>query len=77
MLLLSRPPEIHASFTCGLDWIGLVAVTLNQHAYDNARRLIDEGAYVIDDRDMWSEHQPSAAQEKPQLDVSRIRRPAR
>jgi hypothetical protein len=40
-----------------------VTVTLNQRGYDGARRLVDDGAYVIDDRDRWSEHQPSAAQE--------------
>jgi hypothetical protein len=69
MPLLSRPPEIHASFTWGLDWIGRVVVTLNQCGYDNARRLIDEGAYVIDDRDMWSEN--AAVHLHGQLDAIR------
>jgi hypothetical protein len=38
-------------------------VKLNNRAYDHAQKLIDEGRVVIDDRDEWSEHQPSAAQE--------------
>jgi hypothetical protein len=40
-----------------------VAVTLNERAYDHAQQLIAAGAYVIDDRDAWSEHQPSTQQE--------------
>jgi hypothetical protein len=40
-----------------------MAVTLNQRAYEHARKLIDDGQFVLDDRDMWSEHRPSAQQE--------------
>ncbi|HEX8856818.1 MAG TPA: hypothetical protein VF752_14570 [Thermoleophilaceae bacterium] len=40
-----------------------MAVKLNNRAYDHAQRLINDGHYVIDERDDWSEHQPSAAQE--------------
>jgi hypothetical protein len=40
-----------------------VTVRLNQRAYDHARDLIAVGRFVIDDRDAWSEHQPSAPQE--------------
>jgi hypothetical protein len=36
---------------------------LNQRAFDQARDLIMAGKYVIDDRDAWSEHQPSAQRE--------------
>lgn len=36
-----------------------MAVKLNARAFDRAKRLIAEGRYVIDDRDAWSEHQPS------------------
>jgi hypothetical protein len=36
---------------------------LNETAYQHAQRLIDEGHAVLDERDDWSEHQPSAAQE--------------
>jgi len=40
-----------------------MAVTLNQRGYEHARKLIDDGRFVLDDRDMWSEHQPSTARE--------------
>ena len=39
-----------------------MAVKLNETAYEHARDLIAAGRYVIDDRDAWSEHQPSARQ---------------
>jgi hypothetical protein len=38
-------------------------VRLNATAYENARRAIAEGKVVIDERDAWSEHQPSPQQE--------------
>jgi hypothetical protein len=38
-------------------------VSLNGKAYDHARRLIADGKIVLDDRDAWSEHQPTAQQE--------------
>ncbi|MCW2718749.1 MAG: hypothetical protein QOG20_6021 [Pseudonocardiales bacterium] len=44
-------------------YAGGMAVTLNQRAYDHARRLVAEGAVVDDDRDAWSEHRPSPQQE--------------
>jgi hypothetical protein len=40
-----------------------MAVTLNKRAYDHARKLVENGKLVLDERDEWSEHQPSAAQE--------------
>jgi hypothetical protein len=40
-----------------------MAVTLNQRAYEHAKELIDEGRFVFDERDAWSEHQPSAMKE--------------
>jgi hypothetical protein len=40
-----------------------MAVRLNQTAFDQAKTLIREGKYVADDRDAWSEHEPSAEQE--------------
>jgi hypothetical protein len=40
-----------------------MAVTLHRAGYDHARRLIEEGRVVLDERDAWSEHQPSAADE--------------
>jgi hypothetical protein len=36
---------------------------LNERAYDHAKRLIGEGRFVLDDRDDWSEHQPSGRDE--------------
>ena len=42
---------------------GTMAVKLNEAAYDHAKSLIWAGKYVIDDRDAWSDHQPSAQQE--------------
>jgi hypothetical protein len=40
-----------------------MAVKLNESAFDYAKTLVKKGDYVIDDRDAWSEHQPSAAEE--------------
>jgi hypothetical protein len=40
-----------------------VAVTLNERAFSHAEKLLRAGAMVLDDRDDWSEHQPSARQE--------------
>ena len=40
-----------------------MAVRLNQTASDQAKRLIREGKFVADERDAWSEHQPSAEKE--------------
>jgi hypothetical protein len=40
-----------------------MAVKLNRKAYDHAKKLVQDGMVVLDERDDWSEHQPSAAQE--------------
>jgi hypothetical protein len=40
-----------------------MAVTLSRTAYTHAQRVIKERKVVIDDRDDWSEHQPSAEEE--------------
>jgi len=40
-----------------------MAVKLNERAFAHARTLVAEGRFVYDDRDAWSEHQPSAAEE--------------
>lgn len=32
---------------------------LNDRAYEYAQRLVTEGKFVLDERDDWSEHQPS------------------
>jgi len=40
-----------------------MAVKLNRRGYDHAKALVEEGRVELDDRDDWSEHQPSAADE--------------
>lgn len=40
-----------------------MAVRLNERAFEHAKSLIDAGRYVLDDRDAWSEHQPTAERE--------------
>jgi hypothetical protein len=40
-----------------------MAVKLNRTAFDYAQSLIKEGKFVLDERDDWSEHQPSAEEE--------------
>lgn len=36
---------------------------LNQRAYEHARQLIADGRVTLDERDAWSEHQPSTRDE--------------
>ncbi len=38
-------------------------VKLNQKAFDHAKRLIEDGKLAYDDRDSWSEDQPTTEQE--------------
>jgi hypothetical protein len=40
-----------------------MAVTLNRRAFEHAKELINEGRFVFDERDAWSEHRPSAQEE--------------
>jgi hypothetical protein len=40
-----------------------MAVRLNKAAFEYAQELITSGRFVYDERDDWSEHRPSAAQE--------------
>ena len=40
-----------------------MAVTLNNRAFDHAKELVSKGRVVKDERDDWSEHQPTAAEE--------------
>ncbi|MDB5164217.1 MAG: hypothetical protein JWS12_835 [Candidatus Saccharibacteria bacterium] len=44
-----------------------MAIKLNQRAYAHAKQLIQDGKAVVDERDDWSEHQPSAAKENQYL----------
>jgi hypothetical protein len=41
---------------------------LNETAYRHARRLVEDGRVVNDERDDWSEHQPSAEDENRFID---------
>jgi hypothetical protein len=38
-------------------------VTQNRRGFDHAKNLVGNRKCVLDERDEWSEHQPSAAQE--------------
>ena len=40
-----------------------MAVKLSRRAYTHAKNLIAERRVVLDDRDAWSEHQPSTREE--------------
>jgi hypothetical protein len=40
-----------------------MTVKINRPGYDHAQKLAREGHVVLDDRDAWSEHQPSAREE--------------
>jgi len=40
-----------------------MTVKLNKTAFDHAKKLISEGKYVLDQKDDWSEHQPSTQKE--------------
>ena len=44
-----------------------MAVKLNKHAFEHAKKLIELGKCVFDERDLWSEHQPSAQDENEYL----------
>ncbi|MFJ5557149.1 hypothetical protein ACIQCD_06880 [Streptomyces sp. NPDC093250] len=45
-----------------------MTVKLNAKAFNHAKKLTQEGKIVLDDRDEWSEHQPSAAEENAYLE---------
>jgi hypothetical protein len=47
---------------------GIMAVKLSRRAYEHAKQLIDDGKFVFDERDAWSEHQPSTQQENEFLE---------
>jgi hypothetical protein len=46
-----------------MEEVRSMAVRLNETALDHAKALIRDGKYVADERDAWSEHEPSAEQE--------------
>jgi hypothetical protein len=41
----------------------VMAMKLNKRAFDYAKELVNKGDVVVDERDAWSEHQPSAEKE--------------
>jgi O-glycosyl hydrolase len=45
-----------------------MSVKLNERAFDHAKKLIENGDYVLDDRDAWSEHRPTAQQENEYIE---------
>jgi len=45
-----------------------MAVKLNQSGYKHAQALVKEEKVVIDERDDWSEHQPSTKEENEFID---------
>lgn len=40
-----------------------MAVKLNDRAYEHARRLIEQGQFIDDEREAWSDHHPSTRTE--------------
>jgi hypothetical protein len=50
---------------------------LNATGYEHARRLVEDRKVVLDERDDWSEHQPSAAQENAYIEEHGMRAYAR
>jgi hypothetical protein len=46
-----------------------MAVKLHRPGYEHAKALVADGKVVLDDRDGWSEHQPSAAEENAFIDA--------
>ena len=40
-----------------------MAVKLNRRAFEHGKELIIRGTFAFDERDAWSEHQPSAREE--------------
>jgi hypothetical protein len=50
---------------------------LNNRAYEHAQKLVEDGKVVLDERDDWSEHQPSAEDENRYIEEHGIRAYAR
>jgi hypothetical protein len=40
-----------------------MSVKLHRAGFDHAKKLVNDGKVVLDERDDWSEHQPSAQEE--------------
>jgi hypothetical protein len=46
-----------------------MAVKLNKRGFSYAKELVTDGKVVVDERDAWSEHQPSTADENKFIDL--------
>ena len=46
-----------------------MAVKLNRTSFEYAKELVTQGKVVVDERDAWSEHQPSTQQENHFIDA--------
>jgi hypothetical protein len=46
-----------------------MAAKLNEPGFNQAKRLIEEGKYVLDERGLWSEHQPSTQAENEYIEA--------
>jgi hypothetical protein len=46
----------------------IATVRLNDSAFDHAKDLVARRRAVLDERDSWSEHQPSAAEENAYIE---------
>jgi hypothetical protein len=44
-----------------------MAVKLNNQAFEHATKLVEQGKFVFDEKDSWSEHQPSTQDENKYL----------
>jgi hypothetical protein len=54
--------------TIGMKGDEHMAVILNKRAFEHAKRLVEKGSYVFDEKDLWSEHQPSAQEENEYIE---------
>lgn len=49
-----------------------MTVKLNQPAFDLAKKLIEQGKCVFDEKDQWSEHHPSTEEENAYLQTHSV-----
>jgi len=47
-----------------------VTVKLNNSAFEHAKRLIEEGKFINDERDAWSDHHPSTRTENEFIETN-------
>jgi hypothetical protein len=50
--------------------IGRLAVKLNKCAFEHAKQMVKKGSLVSDEKDMWSEHQPSSEEENKYIEIN-------